>query len=148
MESINKKVKQYPETVFDTFKLSLHGYQGASLRDRLAELSNLYAHLNKLVANAARLYELAEARRDEVESLAWSKVGKELKVTAKKIAAKSIEVEIDGEVTTLSQEEKRLSLYKYMSNRAKFTQKEMADQIDLGRTLLSWDKTEFEKTQY
>lgn len=148
IKKINENTLKYPETVFDTFDLSLEGYQGSALRDRLSELSNLYARINRLVANAVRLYEDAEARRDEVESLAWDKTDPTMKVTQKKIVIKNISIEIGGEMTTLSQEQKRLTLYKYVSNRARSIQKEIADQIDLGRTLLSWDKSEMEKVQY
>lgn len=148
INQINKEVQNYPETVFDTFDLGLGGYQASALRDQLGVLSNLYGRINRLAANAERLYEEAKVRRDEVESLAWSRTEIKMQITQKKIAVKNIPVQIDNETTTLTKEEKRLTLYKYIHSRAKKSLDEIGKQLDLGRTLLSFDKTELEKMNY
>jgi hypothetical protein len=51
-------------------------------------------------------------------------------------------VYIDGRETCLNDEEDNLSLYEYVYNRGKDKTREIASLLDIGRTLLSWDKTE------
>lgn len=149
IEEVNKSIEKCPETVFDSFRVSIDLKSvGGALRDKLVELSNLYGRINQLSTNALFLYEKASNRRDRVEAIAWSLVPKEMKVTQQRIAVKSVSVEIDGEKTSLNEEEERVNLYSYLSNRGKDKVKEISTVLDIGRTLLSWDKTEQSKTQY
>ena len=149
LNEINKEIQKCPETIFDTFDLTIDlRNSGGSLRDDIVKLSNLYGRINQLASNALFLYERAKIRKEKVESIAWSKVNKEQKITAQKMLVKKIPVEIDMQVTTLNDEENRVSLYFYIYNRGKDKVKEISTILDVGRTLLSWDKIERGKTQY
>ncbi len=149
IEKINKEIKDCPETIFDEFDLSINTkLLGFALRERIVELSNLYSRISYLFNNALLLWEKAKIRRDRVEAIAWSSVDKSLKVSDKKIAAKSLSVVIDGERTTLIAENERVAIYGYIHNKGKNKMQEMSSKLDIARSLLSWDKTEQSKVQY
>jgi len=154
LELVNKQVNSCPETVFDDFDLSIDlKNSGGQLRDELARLTSLCGNINKLASNAAFLFEQAKARCDQAEILAWETLTshpeyKVLKITAQKKLVQSLVIEIEGEKTTLVNEKDRLNIYMYLYNRGKDKVKEVASILDVGRTLLSWDKNEVTKGTY
>jgi hypothetical protein len=149
MKDINKEVLNCPETVFDSFDLRIDTkFTGHALRDRMVELTNLYGRINQLASNALLLYQQAQKRREVVETRAWNEVSKELKVTQQKIAVRTLKITIDDRETTLNDEDTNLILYEYVYNRAKDKSREISAVLDVGRTILSWDKTEQEKGKY
>ena len=149
LERIEKELHDAPKTIFDTIKLSINGkHVGAALREDLVTLSNLYGRISQLATNSVLLLERANNRYEIVEALAWGNVDPQLKITQKKKAVRTVVVKIDGEETTLSNEESRLKIYEHVANRGKDKIKEISALLDVGRTLLSWDKQEQSKTSY
>jgi len=149
LKEVDEEIKNTPETVFDTFKMELNSsHVGGALREQLVELSNLFGRISQLAANASLLYERAKNRRDKVEALAWNKIDKEIKIAMQKILIKTIPVDIDGIMTTLNDEDARVLLYEYIYSRGRDKVKEISTILDVGRTLLSWDKQEQSKVQY
>jgi len=149
INKINEEIKNCIVTIFDDFDLSIDlRKSGNGLKEDIITLSNLYGRINKLSSHANFLYNEAKNKRDTVESLAWEKVPKDSKITMQKVLVKNIAVEIDGEKTTLNDEEHKVNLYSYFANRGKDKVKEISAMIDLGRSLLSWDKTERSSCQY
>lgn len=147
IEKINEQVKKCPSTVFDSFDLKTDlRKSGAGLREALVNLTNLYGTISQLASNALLLYKKAEARRDKIESLAWDKVPAG-KVTQQKIAVRTVKVMVDGKETTLNEEDELLVVYEYINNRGKDKMKEISTLLDVGRTLLSWDKNEMSQTR-
>jgi len=149
IKEANAKVEQCPSTVFDTFNLQdyMKGV-GGGLRDDLVKMTALYSRISQLANNATRLYEEAQDRCNEVEAMAWSKLDKDLKATQQKIAVRLVSVEYEDEITNLVQEDKRVSLFSFINSRGKAKMAELSSLLDVGRTLLSWDKQEVAKGQY
>lgn len=149
IEEANKELSSCPETIFDQFDLSIKpNLVGHSLRDRLVELSNLYGRINELATRSYFLYEKAKIRRDKVESIACASFDGGGKVTDKKILIKDYEIDMDGERTNLNRENEKLSIYEYIHSRGKDKVREVSTILDIGRTLLSWDKNESGKSVY
>lgn len=154
LELVNREVNSCPDTVFDQFDLSIDlKNSGGQLRDELVKLTNLCGNINKLASNAAFLYEKAKTRCDQAEILAWEVVSsdeeyKKMKITAQRKLIQTIIIEIDGEKTTLMNENDKLNIYLYLYNRGKDKVKEIGSILDVGRTLLSWDKNEINKGTY
>lgn len=147
IEIINEEIKSAPETIFDTFKIKIDARAGGQyIRDQLPILVDMYGSINKLATNALFLHERAKARYDKVESLAWAASTEySLKATQLKMAVREIKVVVDGETTCLNDEAQRLSTYEYVASRGKDKIKEIASAIDIGRSLLSWEKMAAEK---
>lgn len=148
LDDINKQIEDCPETPFDQFDLKIDlRKSGAALREELVKFSNLYGRISQLASNALLLYKKAENRLEKVESLAWEKIThhpikREMKVSEKKKFVKTIPIISDGEETTLNEEEEKLIIFEYLNNRGKDKVKEISSLLDIGRTLLSWDKNE------
>mgnify|MGYP001559788685 CR=1 FL=1 len=146
---INKELENCPETIFDSFNLRFDlRRSGNGLREDLITMSNLYGRINKLATNAVLLYEQAKIRRDKIEGLAWEAVYGQYpnaKVTQQKKIVNSIKVVFEGQETSLNSEEDMLSIYEYVCNRGKDKTREISVLLDVGRSLLSWDKGELSK---
>lgn len=146
VDKINKEIQNMPETIFDQYDIKIDTRKsGAALRSDLADLVNLYGTISTMASKASLAYGKAEARRDKVESMAWSKVSPDLKVSQQKMLVRDIPVQIDGEETNLAIENENLVYYEYVSNCGKHKVKEISTLLDMGRSLLSWDKQEAEK---
>ena len=149
LKNVDDEIKNCPETIFDTFDLSIDsGLVGHGLREKLVELSNIYGRINQLATNAYFMYEKAKNRVDKVTSEAWSNVDSSLKISDKKILIKTMMVTVDDEKTTLGEEIDKMNIYNYIYTRGKDKVKEISALLDVGRTLLSWDKSEQSRTQY
>lgn len=143
IEEIDKDVSNCPKTVFDKYSIQIDlRKRGDSLREEIIKLVNVFGTINELASNALLLYEQAETRKEDVTSLAWSSLPSGMKVTQQRIQVKVIEVDFNGEKTTINDEIRRVALYKYISNRGKDKVKEIEKILDVGRSLLSWDKQE------
>lgn len=151
LKQANECVKDVQETVFDEFKLALNTKTvGRGLRTDLTEIFNKYGRINELTSSALFHLEKAKSRLDKVKAIAYKKVysdpaNKALKVEDRKNLVKVTVVEIDGTSTTPNDEEERVSVYNFLYNRGRDKQKEIAALLDLGRTILSFDKTELER---
>jgi len=149
LQKANKEVQNCPETIFDTFTLYLDtNKRGHALRDDLSKLSNLYGRINELATNAILILEQAKVFRDKIESIAWEQAPDSMKSTEKKLYIRTIHVDIDGEITTLNDEISKVKTYEYIAARGKDKVKEISTLLDIGRTLLSWDKMESQQVQY
>jgi len=143
LEEVNKKLLDCPKTVFDDIDLKIDLKKiGGALRDELAQLTNLYGRINQLASNAILLKEEAEKRLEKIEAVAWSSLDQSIKVTDKKKIVKDVKVKIDEEITTINEQECSLVLYSYVAQRGRDKVKEISAILDVGRTLLSWDKEE------
>ena len=152
--NLNKDFEDLPETIFDKeFNLNIDlTSAGHAIRDDLAKAYNTYGRLNSMAAYASYLLDLAVSRKKEVEALAWVALSgtrgfSVMKVAQRKIEVKKISIEIEGEKTTILREQERVTKYKYFNERGKYKVKEMSSLLDLGRSMLSWDKTELDRLQ-
>ncbi len=152
--SFDEKLDNLPVTIFDKeFPLNIDLQSaGHAIRDDLAKAYNLYGRLNNMAAYSSYLLDEAEARKEAVESLAWAELEraeslKSMSVSQKKIKVRDIMIEYEGEKTNIIKEQKRVAKYKYLDNRGKFKIREMMALLDLGRSMLSWDKTELDRLQ-
>lgn len=149
LNNINKEIQECPETIFDTFDLYLDtNKRGHALRDDLAKLSNLYGRINELATNAILLLEQAKVFRDKIESIAWNTTPPVMKSTEKKLYIRTLEIQHEDQITTLNDENAKVKIYEYIAMRGKDKVKEISTLLDIGRTLLSWDKTESQHTSY
>jgi len=149
LAEVNKNVEKCPDTIFDTFDLSIDRRKfGAALRDTLVDLANQYGRINQLAANSKFKHGQAKKKLEEVTALAWAKFrpDKDMKVTEKKIRVKEFEVMYNGEKTSIDEEEKNVLIYEYMEQRGKNKMEEMSTILDVGRTLMSWDKQEYSRS--
>ena len=147
IDTINKEIENSLSTIFDSYPIRIDARAGGmSLKEQLMELVSLFGTINKLSTNALFLYEQSRSRYDKVESLAWETVesGKRIAVQ-QKITLREVKIKIDGEETCLNDEQARVALYEFVSNRGKDKVKEIAAAIDIGRSLLSWEKMAVER---
>ena len=167
--SFDEKFDKLPVTIFDKeFPLNIDLQSaGHAIREdmiiakgkklfitngMIADFIVLYGRLNNMAAYSSYLLDEAEARKEAVEALAWAELEKlesikSLSVSQKKIRVRDIEIEYEGEKTNIIKEQKRVAKYKYLDNRGKFKIREMMALLDLGRSMLSWDKTELDRLQ-
>jgi len=152
-KQIESEITQEIKTIFDSeefdFSVDLNN-AGHAIRDDLAKVYNVYARLNQLATKAKFMYKQQELKTDKVESLAWNQIYKDpeknkMKVSTQKIIVLTEVIEIDGEKTSLIKESEKLLLYEYVANRARDKKDEIIALLDLGRSILSWDKAELEK---
>jgi len=150
-KQIESELKDGIKTIFDSdefdFSIDLSN-AGHAIRDDLARSYNLYGRLNTLAAKANFMYKQQELKRDKVGALAWKAIyakSEKLKVAVQKGLMLIEEIEFNGGKTTLIQEEEQLLLYEYLADRAQDKRKEIVALLDLGRSILSWDRTELEK---
>lgn len=153
IEKINRElVENSFDTIFDTFKLEIDARAvGHGLREQLVDLVNLYGRINKLATNALFAYQRAKNRYERAESLAYDKVWSVYsseKTTKQKILLRTIPIVIDGEETCLNDEEDRVNKYEFVYNRGKDKAREISALIEVGRSVLSWDKQEAGQNNY
>ena len=151
MTDLDKEIEEAATTIFDTFDLKYDTrHSGSALRSDLVEKANLYGRINKLATNALFLHEQAKNRYERAQAIAWERVWnndpyQSMKSTQQKIIVNTIPIVVDGTETTLSKEAERVNLYEYVYSRGKDKVKEITSFLEIGRSLLSWDKTEAEK---
>lgn len=147
VKEAEESVGQCPETLFDQkeFELSIDLHTvGGGLRDELAGLTSLYSRINTLAAKALFMYEQEKNKLEAIETLAWEKAP-DVSATKQKILIRTIPVEIDGDITTFNEQQKIVNIYDYIAKRGKSKMKEISDILDVGRSMLSWDKQEQSK---
>lgn len=140
------------DTVFELNKYDTSlddSLTGEALRERLLQISALgdiisilYNHYNYHVkmtkARKSRVYRLAyEALRDNEE---YRKANAE----AKAILIENVEVDYMGEKTSIVNEDFKIATYEYLAERGKDKLKLLYANLDLGRSMLSWDKSALE----
>lgn len=149
LESINDEVEQVPTTTFDKFDIRINRKSvGRGLRDDLGDIFNQYGRINELASHSTFLAEKAKARKDKVFSMATKIVNSDpakMNAETKKNLIKITNVQIDGETTTFIEEEERCALYNFLANRGKDKVYEISKMLDLGRSLLSFDKSEIDR---
>ena len=151
IKKANEAIENVPETVFDKFKIRINLKSvGRGLRDDLADIFNQYGRINEIASNALFNYERAKIRKDKVYAQAYTIVNSDpanikMKVDEKKSLIKIVKVNIDGESTTLVDEENRVALYNFLYNRGRDKIREISCMLDLGRTILSFDKSELDR---
>lgn len=151
LKEVNDVIKNVPETVFDEFKIRINLKSvGRGMRDDLADIFNQYGRINELASSSLFNYEKAKIRKDRVYAIAYKTVNSDpsnfkLKVDEKKSLVKVTTVNIDGESTTLVDEENRVALYCFLYNRGRDKIREISTMLDLGRTILSFDKSEVDR---
>lgn len=149
LDRLNIEISKPLETVFDKFQIKINRKSvGKGFRDDLGEVFNSYGRINELASKSLLHAERAKARRDRVYAMASDIVNADpRKMTAetKRNLIKITKVIVDGESTSFIEEEEKYILYSYVSNRGKNKQVELATMIDLGRSILSFDKSEIER---
>ena len=145
MENAIKSIKKIKETPFDKFDVTLdRGAIGGLLRDRLAELTNMQSSISTKVSWFIHLEKCSEARKKQAKALAL-KVAKGSSAVERTFAAESMEVEIEGKKTSFFNELYNETVYGYYALVGKYKLKELENNLDIGRSLLSWDRNEIEK---
>jgi len=146
VKDIEKEIQDCPKTIFDTFEIKLDlKKSGNALREDLITFFNLYSRVNELANNALYYYNRQKNILEKVTALAWNSVSSTDKVTKQKAIVKDIKVKYSGAETTINHEELKLLEYEYIYNRGRDKVREVSTVLDLGRTLLSWDKMEVSK---
>jgi len=142
------------KTPFDSMDFHIDIKQkGGAVRDRLLEFENELGRVAELATLAAHRCGLAEARHDLAWDLARVKVAKAtfgdkgFTAIIKESMARTTSILLPGqsEETTPQQEIKRLLAYKYVERKGKDKVKELNSAIDLGRSVLSFDKEELSR---
>jgi hypothetical protein len=141
-------VETVKKTIFDkdTYNARLdESMVGEALRTRLIEISQIYDNVSRMANHYSLLVDISEARKRVVRSLAQAVLKtqedyKKSNAEDKKILLDTCEVEIDGEKTCLVDEDRKIAILNYMASRGRDKVKEISTVLDLGRTLLSWDK--------
>ena len=142
------------KTPFDELDFSLTG-SGSQVRDRLLSLHSDWGRISEMAGVAAHRMDLAEGRLDMASELAVAEIaekhaGDRTYTAARKSAmAKNWKVLLPGdkEKTTPYEEEVKYYSYKYIAQRGKDRLKELGSIIDLGRSVLSWDKQELDRME-
>jgi hypothetical protein len=136
-------------TPFDDFDLSTQGLVGASLRTRLDAIQSEFGRLNELASIASYQEEIAETRMETAQEMAFAIVnqecaGERVSVAVKQSLGVNKEVLLpgDSEKTTPYKENMKHIAIKYVAKRGKDKINELTRALDLGRSLLSWDKEE------
>jgi hypothetical protein len=144
------------KTPFDEIDLSLPlGVTGGYIRDRLIDLGNEYGRISEMASISAYRMETAESRMELAENIAMAEIadkhaGDRAYTAARKTAmARQWEVLIPGdkEKTTPYKEEIKYFAYKYIAQRGKDRVRELNNILDLGRSILSWDKQEVDRME-
>lgn len=142
-EEVNKNLESCPNTIFDSFRIEVDlRKRGDALREEIINLTNMFGRINELASNAVLLCEQSEIRREDVIALAWGSIPPGMKTTQARIFVKTVIIEYGSEKTCINDEDRRVSIYKYISNRGKDKVREIEKVLDVGRSLLSWDKQE------
>lgn len=144
------------KTPFDILDFSFNvGQTGGPIRDRLLEIQNQFGSVSEMSTIAAKRVDIAEARQDMASRLAIAEISEKFSgdrsytAERKKAMASNWEVLLpgDSEKTTPYQEEVKYISYKYVAQRGKDRMKELSSAIDLGRSVLSWDKQEVDRLE-
>lgn len=144
------------KTPFDEIDLSFSpSLRGGPLRDRLLELQNLFGRVSEMSAIASKRLDESEARYKLSCYIALSAISemhsgdRSYTAARKEAMVKNWDVLIPGdkEKTTPYSEEMKYFSYKYMAQRGKDKIKELSSAIDLGRSVLSWDKQEVDRME-
>ena len=136
-------LSKYPKTQIDDFDLKINpNMRGDALRRRLGEIMANYETICAYNDHALYLLKKAEYDIGEVEALAWGSVDRTLKVNDQRKEVRRIIVDYQGSRVTILDMERKLVSVEYIANRGKSKLNEAAKVLDLGRTLLSFDKQE------
>ena len=147
VKKILQDVKKLEKTPFSEFDVSISdSLSGGPLRDRLGELTNLQSSIAQKVSWFAFKEKNAEARKKHCKSLAVKSFsGKKMTSVEKNYLSETEEVMIDEISTTYFDEMYDEVLFGYYATEGKYKLKELEKNLDIGRSLLSWDKAEIEK---
>lgn len=144
------------KTPFDDFDFSFSiGPSGAYIRDKLLEFQNQFGRVSEMASIAAKQMEEAEARYNLASNMAIAAItdkyagDKSYTAVRKEALVSNWEVLLPGdkEKTTPYKEEMKFYSYKYLSQRGKDRVRELMSAIDLGRSVLSWDKQEVDRLE-
>lgn len=128
--------------------------KGGYIRDRLLEFENRFGEVIELATIAAHKADIAKSRWETALDIAMLEVdgeceGKRVSVEMKKSMARTREITIPGDTnkTTPYKEERRYFAFNYVAQRGKDKVKELNNVLDLGRSVLSWDRQELERLE-
>lgn len=145
MENAIKSIKKIKKTPFDDFNITLdRSAIGGLLRDRLAELTNMQSSIATKVSWYIHLEKCSEARKKQARAIAL-KTAKGSSAVERTIFAEEMEVEIENKKTSFFNELYNEIVYGYYAIVGKYKLKELENNLDIGRSLLSWDRNELEK---
>jgi len=128
--------------------------KGGHVRDKLLEFENRFGEVIELATIAAHKADIAKTRWETALDLAMLEVdedckGQRVSIAMKKSMAGSREITIPGddEKTTPYKEERKYHAFSYVAQRGKDKVKELNNVLDLGRSVLSWDRQELERLE-
>jgi len=125
------------------------GAAGAAVRNHLVMLQNLFSRLNEIHDDALRQHELYKIMIDEVEEKVNEAIVKDYPVTkGSKKKKLNIKVSMDelGEISLLEARKLHVEA-KYNLSKAKSKLTELKTAINSTRSVLAWDKQEYEETK-
>lgn len=141
--------KPFP-TPFDDMSFHLDvASKGGYIRDKLLEFENRFGEVSELATIAAHRADIAKAKLQAVMDLALIKIeeecqGRKVSIAMKQAMAKHKEVIIPGDteaITPYKMERTYIGL-SYIAQRGKDKVREVNNVIELGRSILSWDRME------
>jgi hypothetical protein len=145
IQKANESVKKIKTTPFDEFKVGIdRSLVGGNLRNRLAELTNLQSSISSKVSWFIFLERCSEARKKKAKELAL-RIVKASSATERTFLAEGQDVIIDDKQTSFFNELYHEIVYGYYALVGKYKLKELENNLDIGRSMLSWDKSEIEK---
>lgn len=145
MEKAIAIVKKIEKTPFDEFNVTLdRGAIGGLLRDRLAQLTNMQSSISTQVSRFTYMEKCSEARKKQAKEIALKSAMGSSAIERSSIA-EGMDVEIDGKTTSFFNELYNEIVYGYYALVGRYKIKELENNLDIGRSLLSWDRHELEK---
>lgn len=144
------------KTPFDDLDFSfMIGPTGGPVRDRLLELINQWGRVSEMATIATKRMNESEIKYKLAVNIAMAEISEahsgDRSYTAirKEAMVKNWEILLpgDSEKTTPYKEEMKYISYQYIAQRGKDRVKELASAIDLGRSVLSWDKQEVDRLE-
>ena len=142
-------IEKRPKTFFDDIDVSLDGaLNGNALRERLAELSSLWGTISTKLSWYQFLQKRADLRKKKARQMAIKQLlrsKEKLSISHIDRVADGVDVKIGKDQTNYLNELENETVYGYYVDTGMYKLKELENNINIGRSMLSWDKSEIER---
>lgn len=147
-EDANDGIPRDVPTIFDKkdYNVKLQPeLKGESLRRRLTTITCLQDNISRLTNHFALQAALCEINRKRAKYIAYTALKtnedyKKANLEDKKMMLESYVVKIEETETTAIDEEEKAAIFNLLANRGKDKLRELLSNLDLGRSMFSWDK--------
>jgi hypothetical protein len=137
------------ETVFDLPKYNIRldlNLSGEALRERLIEISALADKISLIANHYAYQASISKVKKNRIYYFAHLLLKDreeyvKSNAEGKRIMMENTDVDYYGETTSIVSEDFKIATYEYLASRGKDKLKTLYNNLDLGRSMLSWDKS-------